>query len=91
MDNGPEFPGWALDQWEYRNGVKLDFITPGKPVENAYVESFNGEFREEYLNEHWFGGLEDARHTIEAWRVDYNQVRPHSSLGDLTPRRLWSV
>ena len=85
MDNGPEFAGRALDAWAYRRGVKLHFIRPGKPVENAYIESFNGKFRDEYLNEHWFVGLDHARQVIEAWRQDYNQVRPHSALGNQTP------
>ena len=85
MDNGPEFAGRALDAWAYRRGVKLHFIRPGKPVENAYVESFNGKFRDECLNEHWFVGLDHARQIIEAWRQDYNQVRPHSALGNQTP------
>jgi putative transposase len=85
IDNGPEFTGKALDAWAYRHGVQLQFIRPGKPVENAFIESFNGKFRDECLNEHWFTGLNDARFTIEAWRRDYNVVRPHSSLGGLTP------
>jgi putative transposase len=85
MDNGPEFTGHALDRWAYERGVKLHFIQPGKPVQNAYVESFNGHFRDECLNEHWFTSLNDARREIEVWRNDYNCVRPHSSLGDLTP------
>jgi putative transposase len=84
-DNGPELTGQALDEWAYRNGVELHFITPGRPVENAYIESFNGKFRDECLNEHWFSTLDDARRTIEEWRRDYNEERPHSSLGDLTP------
>ncbi len=84
-DNGPEFISKALDQWAHKNGVTLHFIRPGKPVENAYAESFNGKFRDECLNANWFVGLDDARQTIEAWRQDYNEVRPHSSLGDLTP------
>ncbi len=85
MDNGPEFIGKALDEWAYRRGVKLHFIRPGKPVENAYVESFNGKFRDECLNEHWFVSLERARLVIEAWRQDYNNFRPHSTLGNQTP------
>ena len=85
VDNGPEFAGSALDAWAYRRGIKLHFIDPGKPVQNAYVESFNGRFRDECLNEHWFPTLEEARGLIEVWRQDYNTVRPHSSLGDLTP------
>jgi putative transposase len=65
--------------------VKIHFIRPGKPVENCYVESFNGKFRDECLNDHWFIDLADAKTKIETWRRDYNEVRPHSSLGDLTP------
>ena len=84
-DNGPEFAGKALDAWAYRRGVKLHFIRPGKPVENAYVESFNGKFRDECLNEHWFTSLAHARDVIEGWRKDYNEVRPHSALGNLPP------
>lgn len=86
MDNGPELAGQALDEWAYRNGVELHFITPGRPVENAYIESFNGKFRDECLNEHWFSTLDDARRTIEDWRRDYNEERPHSALGGLPPR-----
>jgi putative transposase len=85
VDNGPEFAGRALDEWAYRRGVKLHFIRPGKPVENAYAESFNGKFRDECLNEHWWHGLREAKETIERWRIDYNEVRPHSSLGNATP------
>ena len=85
IDNGPEFAGSALDAWAYRRGIQLHFIEPGKPVQNAYVESFNGRLRDECLNEHWFTTLEEARGRLEAWRQDYNTVRPHSSLGDLTP------
>lgn len=84
-DNGPEFISNALDNWAYERGVKLTFIRPGKPVENAYIESFNGRLRDECLNENWFLTLEHARGIIERWRVDYNTVRPHSSLGYLTP------
>mgnify|MGYP001768761300 CR=1 FL=1 len=85
VDNGPEFSGKALDEWAWQNDVKLDFIEPGKPTQNAFIESFNGKFREECLNEHWFYNLEEARITIEDWRVDYNGFRPHSSLKGLTP------
>lgn len=85
IDNGPEFTSQALDAWAYEAGVKLSFIRPGKPVDNAFIESFNGSFRDECLNQHWFTDLEDARRKIDQWRRDYNQVRPHSSLGDLTP------
>ena len=84
-DNGPEFRGEALDQWAHRHRVQLAFIEPGKPVQNAFVESFNGKFRDECLNENWFVSLADARQTIEAWRLDYNATRPHSSLADRTP------
>lgn len=85
VDNGPEFISNALDAWAYHRGVKLTFIRPGKPVENAYIESFNGRLREECLNENWFLTLEHARRIIEQWRIDYNTARPHSSLGYLTP------
>ena len=85
VDNGPEFTGRALDAWAYEHGVELAFIEPGKPIQNAFVESFNGSFRDECLNQHWFTTLNDARRTIEAWREDYNQVRPHSALDNLTP------
>jgi putative transposase len=84
-DNGPEFRGEALDQWADRRGVALQFIQPGKPIQNAFAESFNGRFRDECLNESWFVSLTDARQTIEAWRVDYNVARPHSSLADRPP------
>jgi putative transposase len=85
IDNGPEFISNILDAWAYQRGVKLTFIRPGKPVENAYIESFNGRFRDECLNEHWFLTIEHARRIIEEWRIDYNNERPHSSLGYLTP------
>lgn len=85
IDNGPEFIGRALDEWAYRRGVKLFFITPGKPVENMYMESFNGRLRDECLNLHYFTSIDHARQVIEEWRVDYNTERPHSSLDDLTP------
>jgi len=85
VDNGPEFAGRTLDAWAYAHGVTLRFIRPGKPIENAYVESFNGKFRDECLNEHWFLNLVDAKTEIERWRVDYNTVRPHSSLDQATP------
>lgn len=87
VDNGPEFAGRTLEAWTYARGVTLRFIRPGKPVENAYVESFNGKFRDECLNEHWFVSLADAQRTIEAWRIDYNTVRPHSSLDGVTPEQ----
>jgi putative transposase len=85
LDNGPELTSKALDQWAYENGVRLRFIDPGKPIQNAYIESFNGRLRDECLNEHWFLTLTHARQIIEEWRTDYNQRRPHSALGNLTP------
>jgi putative transposase len=85
LDNGPELTGKALDQWAHERAVWLRFIEPGKPVQNAFVESFQGRLRDECLDRHWFVGLNDARHTIEAWRQDYNQSRPHSALGYQPP------
>lgn len=84
-DNGPEFVGRALDAWAYAQGIRLHFIEPGKPNQNADVESFNGRFRDECLNEHWFLSLAQTRQIVEAWRLDYNAVRPHSSLGNVSP------
>jgi putative transposase len=85
VDHGPEFEGRVLDAWAYKRGVRLAFIRPGKPVDNCYIESFNGRFRDECLNEHWFITMQHARSTIEAWRIEYNTERTHSSLGNLTP------
>lgn len=85
VDNGPEFISKALDIWAFDNNVKLHFIQPGKPTQNAYIGSFNGKFRDECLNEHVFVGLHDAQRKIEAWRLDYNTTRPHRSLKQLTP------
>ncbi len=85
VDNGTEFYSKAMDSWAYHRGVHLQFIRPGKPVENAFIESFNGRLRDELLNGELFMGLLDARRKLEAWRRDYNQNRPHSSIGDLTP------
>ena len=85
VDNGPEFISKAMDAWAYSKGVKLHFIQPGKPTQNAYIESFNGKFRDECLNEHIFVSLEDARRKIETWREDYNTHRPHQSLNNMTP------
>lgn len=85
VDNGPEFTGRVLDAWAYAHHVQLRFIDPGKPVQNAYIESFNGRLRDECLNEHWFGTLGAVRSIVAAWRQDYNSVRPHSSLSNLTP------
>ena len=85
IDNGSEFTSHVVDAWAYEHCIKLDFIRPGKPTENAHIESFNGKFRDECLNENWFLSLNDAKEKIEAFRVDYNQVRPHSSLDNQTP------
>ena len=84
-DNGPEFRGEALEQWADARRVALQFIQPGKPIQNAFAESFNGRLRDECLNERWFVSLPDAQQTIEAWRIDYNVARPHSGLADRTP------
>lgn len=84
-DNGPEFRSVALDQWAHEHGLTLACIQPGRPVQNAYIESFNGRLRDECLNDHWFLDLQDARDTIEACRLDYNGVRPHSQLEGRTP------
>ncbi|CAN0463188.1 unnamed protein product [Scytosiphon promiscuus] len=84
-DNGPEFTSKALFFWAKKAGVKLHFIQPGKPTQNAFVESFNGKFRDYCLNLNWFASLEDARQQIETWRNHYNHVRPHRSLGKKPP------
>jgi putative transposase len=85
LDNGPELTGRALDAWAADRGVQLRFIAPGKPSQNGFVESFNGRFRDECLDQSWFTGLADARATVEAWRRDDNGSRPHSALGYRTP------
>jgi putative transposase len=85
IDNGSEFTSHVVDAWAYQRSIKLDFIRPGKPTDNGYIESFNGKFRDERLNENWFLSLDDAKAKIEAYRVDYNHVRPHSSLDNQTP------
>jgi putative transposase len=85
VDNGTEFTSRVVDQWAHQRRVQLHFIDPGKPVQNAFIESFNGKFRDECLNENWFVSLAEAREKIETWRKDYNQVRPHSALGYQTP------
>ena len=85
VDHGTEFMSRALEDWAFAHGVQLDFIRPGKPVENAFIEAFNGRLRDECLNVHQFLSIEDAKAKIEAWRLDYNARRPHSSLGHLTP------
>jgi putative transposase len=85
VDHGTEFTSRALDEWAYRRGIALDFIRPGKPVENGHIESFNGKLRDECLNAHQFLSIDDARRKIEAWRMDYNLHRPHSALRQLSP------
>lgn len=85
VDQGPEFISKDLDLWAYTRGVELDFSRPGKPTDNAYIESLNGKFRAECLSAHWFMNLADARRKCESWRRDYNDVRPHSALGYKTP------
>jgi putative transposase len=84
-DNGSEFVGRAMETWAYRAGIKLDFIRPGKPVENGFIESFNGRLRDECLNGEFFFELADARQKLEKWRHDYNEQRPHGALSDRTP------
>ena len=85
VDQGSEFISRDLDLWAYINGVTLDFSRPGKPTDNAFIEAFNGRFRAECLNTHWFLSLADTREKLEAWRRDYNEVRPHSAIGNITP------
>jgi putative transposase len=86
-DNGSEFTSKAMFLWSQQTGVQLRFIQPGKPIQNAFVESFNGKLRDACLNEQWFLTLDDAKRNIEAWRIHYNRVRPHSSLGYLPPEQ----
>jgi len=85
VDNGSEFAGKDLDNWAYWRKIKLDFIRPGKPIENAYIESFNGKLRDELLNREIFETLFEAKVLVERWRVEYNTVRPHSSLNYRPP------
>jgi len=85
VDNGPEFTAKALDDWAHRHGVKLVLSRPGTPTDNPYIEAFHGRFRAEGLDQHWFASLEEARPIIEAWRIDYNEVRPHTALNNQTP------
>ncbi len=84
-DNGTEFTSRIMDQWAWFNGVELDFSRPGKPVDNAYIESFSGRVRQECLNLHWFIEMEEVRSTLEIWKIEYNMLRPHSSPGYLSP------
>ena len=85
VDNGPEFISRVVDQWAFEQGVELHFIDPGQPTQNAYIESFNGKFRDECLHENWFVSWKEARPQLEGWRRDYNQVRPQRSLGYQPP------
>lgn len=84
-DNGSEFASRAVDFWAYQHEVRIDFSRPGKPTDNGHIEAFNGSFRRECLNAHWFRNLDEAKRTIEAWRREYNEIRPHRALNDLTP------
>ncbi len=84
-DNGAEFTSQIMDLWAYQNGVRIDYSRPGKPTDNAHVESFNGTLRAECLDAHWFTTLTEARQLIEAWRCEYNESRPHRALGERTP------
>lgn len=88
LDNGPEFVSKELDLWAFLRDVTLDFSRPGKPTDNAYIESMNGKFRAECLNANWFMSLDEARRKCEAWRRDYNEVRPHSAIGNEVPASL---
>lgn len=88
VDNGSEFISKEFDKWAYDNKVVLDFSRPGKPTDNAFIESFNGSFRDECLNMHWFLSLDDAYEKIDAWIQEYNNYRPHSSLNHMTPTEL---
>jgi putative transposase len=88
VDNGSEFISKDFDRWAYENKVILDYSRPGKPTDNPFIESFNGSFRDECLNVNWFLSMDDAAEKIEAWRDEYNNFRPHSSLNDLTPNQV---
>ena len=85
VDNGPEFTSRHFDDWAYERGIRLDYISPGRPMQNGFIESFNGRLRDECLSTHAFGSIDEARSTIEAWRLDYNNTRPHSALDGLAP------
>ena len=85
-DNGAEFTGRLMDMWAYHQGTRIDFSRPGKPTDNAFIETFNGSLRDECLNVHWFESIDHAKDVIEQWRVDYNESRPHMALGNIPPR-----
>ena len=85
-DNGAEFTGHLVDLWAYHHNVQIDFSRPGKPTDNAFIETFNGSLRDECLNLHWFDNLAEAKRLIEAWRIDYNVSRPHMGIGNIPPR-----
>jgi putative transposase len=85
VDNGPEFTGKHFQQWAEQRSIHIEYTRPGKPTDNAFIESFNGKFRDECLKVHWFLNLKHAQDIIENWRMEYNEVRPHSSLEDKTP------
>ena len=87
LDNGTEFTSRHFDAWAFANEIHLDFIAPGRPVQNAFIESFNGRLRDECLNANWFSSMSEAAEGIEKWRLDYNKVRPHSALGNLAPEQ----
>lgn len=85
LDNGPEFRSKLFQQWALKKGISLNFIQPGKPTQNAFIESFNGKFRTEFLDQHWFSTITEVKHATNKWRRNYNEARPHSALGYLTP------
>ena len=85
VDNGPEFLSKDFTSWALKKGIRIEYIRPGKPSDNCYIESFNGKFRDECLNENWFLSIKEAKEIIEGWRIEYNEIRPHSSLGNCTP------
>lgn len=87
VDNGSEFTGRLMDMWAYHHGTRIDFSRPGKPTDNAFIETFNGSLRDECLNMHWFASIDHAKEVIEAWRIDYNESRPHMALGNTSPAR----
>ena len=84
-DDGSEFASRLVDLWAYHHKVRIDFSRPGKPTDNAFIESFNGSLRDECLNVHWFATMQEAKEVIEAWRQDYNESRPHMALGNIPP------